>query len=185
MRRFIHALKRQKEAYPYEKDENGCPIINMTLRDDSELLSPYSVKDRPVISSDLADFLDSRTAALPHGEGLTLAIHSSCVTEEEKPIYEQAIREYYRERLCESGCELKRNTLLATTFATVGIVVLALLVIFSAYFADSIWTEVIDIVAWVFLWEATDLYFLENRSLRQECKRLRTLLSMTVKFIQT
>lgn len=184
MKPLWRIFQKTKDSDRYEKDENGNIILSMTVRDDTDFLSPYSFGDNPVISGDVADFLDSRTSAMPQSEGLTLRIHSDCIAKEEKPLYEKAIREYYRERFAANARELRHNALLASVFAIIGITVLALLVLFAAYLKESIWTEVIDIVAWVFLWEATDLYFLQNRDLKQERKRLRALIAIKIEYIE-
>ena len=49
-----------------------------------------------------------------------------------------------------------------------------------AFMIDSvIWAEVIDIAAWVFLWEAVNVSFFRNRSIKHE--ELRCLSHMTMK----
>ena len=43
-------------------------------------------------------------------------------------------------------------------------------------------SEIIDIVAWVLIWEACDISFFTNRSLRIKEKRYRTYIDMEIVF---
>ena len=57
----------------------------------------------------------------------------------------------------------------------------------SMFFAErfgvkQLWIECIDIFAWVFIWEAVDLQFIEGGRLRFERKRLSALTNMKVNY---
>ena len=47
---------------------------------------------------------------------------------------------------------------------------------------SNIWSEVVDIAAWVFLWEAVDIGTFKNRELRLKRKRYLAYMSMKVEF---
>ena len=64
-----------------------------------------------------------------------------------------------------------------------GVLVLALQLILEYSFNSVIWAEVIDIAAWVFLWEAADIRFFGNRSLLLKNKRYRSYLSMKIEYV--
>ena len=59
-------------------------VIRMTVKDDSDFLSVYSVTDTPVISSEVAQFLEHSIQDLIHPKHLTLIIKSSCIDDTEK-----------------------------------------------------------------------------------------------------
>ena len=80
------------------RDEQNRVVINMTVKDDGNFLSVYSQSDMPVISSEVADFLETSVFAVPPTEELTLKIKSDCIDESEKIVYEKAIKEYYHGR---------------------------------------------------------------------------------------
>ena len=50
---------------------------------------------------------------------------------------------------------------------------------------DSLWSSVIDIVAWVLLWEAVDIGVLEARVTAIKRKRFLAYLSMKTEYIPT
>lgn len=163
-------------------DQDGRAIINMTVRDDSEFLSAFSINHTPVISDEVAVFIETVTVSLPPKVPISLRIHSDCIDDEEKKIYPSAITEYYRRHYEANKRDIRRNAVLSTLLAIGGIAVLSLLFWFSDYLGDSIWNEVIDIVAWVFLWESADLHFLESHTLRTKRKRYLSYMNMKVEY---
>ncbi len=53
-----------KKITQRQRDEQGRIIINMTVKDDSEFLSRFSERSTPVISSEVAEFLENSTQGI-------------------------------------------------------------------------------------------------------------------------
>lgn len=179
---FKEMKKRADETLAsraYERDEEGRVIVDMTVKDDTDFLSVFSANATPVVSAEVAEFIENGTHSLRPNESLSLRVHSDCIDEEEKTVYEKAIREYYAERYVANERELKRNNIVALLLAAAGVLVLALAISLEYIASSLLWAELIDIVAWVFLWEAVDISALGNRALR--LKRLRYLAYMNMK----
>ena len=66
---------QERESY----DSDGRAIIDMSITDDSEFLSPYSKHASPVISSDVAEFIEDSTSYFKPKQQFTLRIHSDCI----------------------------------------------------------------------------------------------------------
>ena len=79
--------KRQSSERKYKRDADGRVIINMTVKDDTDFLSVFSIGDTPVISSEVAEFLESSTHSVLPKEQLALRIHSNCIDDNEKEEY--------------------------------------------------------------------------------------------------
>ena len=172
-----------KAAPVTETDEGGRAVLSMTVRSDESFLSPFSSGHAPVISSELADFIEKKAAPLAPAAPLSLYIYSDCVEkEEEAPVYEAAIREYFSQRHRSAAHTLKRNHLVAAILALFGVLALAVTVLLELYVQAPIWTEVVDIVAWVLLWESVDVSLFRNYSLRIEKRRARALSLMPIRF---
>lgn len=75
------------------RDGEGRAVINMTVKDDSGFISAYSECGTPVISGEVAEFIEGATHALRPNELLTLRIHSDCIDEVEKELYREARQE--------------------------------------------------------------------------------------------
>ena len=162
-----------------ECDADGRRVINMTVNDDSSFLSAYSERETTVISSEVADFIENATIATPPSAPLTLRIHSDTITADEKAEYTAAIREYYAQKYAVTRKTYRFNVIALITLAIAGIITLLL-----AFRVEShIWSEVIDIVAWVLIWEAVDIGVFRNRESNILRKRYLSYMTMKVEYL--
>lgn len=164
-------------------DEEGRMLIEMNILNDSNFLSDYSVKDTPIINSEVAEFIQHATQSTKPTEKYTLRVQSSCIDERERTVYRQAIKEYYTEKYLATNEEIKRKRVIAFFLAIIGVVIL-LLAIFLEYRNSVVWMRIVDITAWVFLWEAVDIWGLQCRELRLEKARCLAYIDMKIEFIE-
>ena len=168
-----------KRKNPLSKESAN---LNITVTDDADFLSKYSEADKPVISGEVAEFMENVAKAYHPDQSFNLNIKSACIDETEKPKYKKAFKNYYSAKLEEADRDLKRKTWIAVTFAIIGIVALAIMFILSSLDLNEIWKECIDIFAWVFLWEAVDQFFIERSGLLLKKKRLDNFINMEIIF---
>lgn len=161
----------------HQRDEDGNIIINMTVKNDDDFLSVYSTSETPVITTDVAEFIENSTHSISPREQFALHIHSNCIDEGEKTEYAAAIKEYYAEKYIANKKELKLNRIIISILTLAGIIVLAL----AFQIENAVWSEVIDIAAWVLLWEAVDIGVFKNREIN--LKRQRYLAYMSMKIV--
>ena len=85
--------------------------------------------------------------------------------------------------MIETKDEIRKANLISFISLILGIVSLAILLccykIFDNYFVITI----LDITAWVFVWEAVDVFFLRRPGLNQKYKRLNKLYTSKIKII--
>ena len=155
-------------------------VINMNVSDDSDFLSKFSTSETPVISREVAEFIEHSTPAIRKEEALTLKIKSDCIDETEKVIYRSAVKEYYKERYISNKRELMHDYVIAAILAVAGVLVLALAILVEYH--STIWSEVVDIVAWVFLWEAVYIAFLETRKHKLDNRKYIAYISMNIEY---
>lgn len=168
----------------YQRDEENRIIINMNVKDDTEFLSVFSESETPVIGSETAEFLESSTFSVSPHESLTLRIKSSCIDDGEKVVYEKAIKEYYKERYVANEKALKRFRILSLFLALIGVAILASAIFLEYQKGSLVWAEVVDIAAWVFLWEAVDIHFFKSREMKLKRKRYLSFISAKIEFIR-
>lgn len=166
-----------------QEEKGGRRVVNMVVKDDADFLSVFSESETPVISNEVAEFIENRTMAIPPKEQLTLKIHSDCIDENEKKLYTVAIKEYYSEKYIANKRELKRNNLIVLLLTIAGVLALSLRIILEYTTKSLIWTEIIDIAAWVFLWEAVDISVFGNKALRFKNKHYLSYMSMNVEYV--
>ena len=178
-----NAADQRMDKIHFEKDEEGRIVINMTVNNDDDFLSRFSISHTPVISEDVAEFIENSTEYLPAKEPLTLRIHSHCIDDEEKEIYRKAIHEYYMQKYIVNENEIKKDKWISIALLFFGVMTLAFEIFYSYHAGNEIWTQVIDIVAWVLLWEACDIFVFEGRKLRLKRKHYLGYLSMKIEYI--
>lgn len=162
----------------YKKDDDGRVIINMVVKDDSGFLSPFSENDAPSISSEVAEFLENETKTMLPRQLLTLRIKSNCIDDVEKELYIRAINEYYTRTYIVNEKEIKRNNVLSVILFITGLIILTIAIAFS----NVIWSEVLDIAAWVFLWETVDVAVFKIRYQKMQRYRYLSFLSMKIEY---
>lgn len=175
--------KQRVEKRERSYDEEGRMLIEMNVADDSTFLSSYSRKESPVINSEVAEFIQHATQSTRLTEKYTLRVQSSCIDEQEKPVYTQAIKEYYTEKYLATNEQIKRNRVIALLLGAIGIAIL-LLAIFLEYRNSVVWMRIVDIAAWVFLWEAVDIWGLRCKELRFEKARCLAYIDMKIEFVE-
>ena len=97
-RRKKKEIERKLSERNCEHGADGNAIVNMTVKDDSNFLSVFSSGQAPVISTEVADFIENNTHTIRSNEELTLRIYGNCIDEQEKVTYGSAIKEYYAEK---------------------------------------------------------------------------------------
>ncbi len=89
----------------------------------------------------------------------------------EEKLYIDGLKEYYVRHYEHNRGQLKRNLLFSVIMAVIGIFGIAAALAISFYGKIPVLAEAVDIFAWVFLWEAVDLFFLQRSLLRVERNR--------------
>lgn len=162
----------------YKKNDDGRVIINMIVKDDSGFLSPFSENESPSISSEVAEFLENETKTMLPRQLLTLRIKSNCIDDNEKVMYVKAINEYYTKTYIVNEKEIKKNNIISIILFSIGLIILT----FAIAFPNVIWSEVLDITAWVFLWETVDIMVFKNRYQKMQRYRYLSFLSMNIEY---
>ncbi len=156
--------------------------INMVVRDDDDFLSVFSTREAPVISSDVADFLQKSTPVPTRNSQLKLTIYSNCIDEDEQYVYKCAIKEYFRELYEATKQKIRYRYTVAVILAIIGAVLLGITYGISNFLNFSYIEEIMDIIACFFLWEAINQGALKSQELRLEKKKYVAFLKMHIKF---
>lgn len=152
-------------------DGEGREVIDMRVICDDDFLSPYSVGDKPYISGGVAEFLDEAVKPLDLKRGLHIKIKGETIDGDERPIYREAFKNYYCGRVAEVGAKLKRNLVASVVMLLIAVVILSVYVTMEVLGYNYVVLEMVDIVAWVFMWEAVDQFVFERSLLRREYVR--------------
>ena len=118
-------------------------------------------------------------------QDIDLNIYGDCISDSERPVYEEAIKNYYSLKFTEAARTVTRKGFISLIFTIIGVVTLSLMFVLSELGAGAVWTECVDIFAWVFLWEAVDQFFIERKGVLLKMKRYYAFMNSRITFISS
>lgn len=160
-------------------------VIEMTMTDSKDLLSPYSDPNNPTIDKSVEDFIQDHCKPFLPSARVQLRIKSDNMPEKEQQFCNDALHGYFR-RCCDDNERDRRyNTAASVTMFLIGLASMAAYVALYYGGLSEIWCQVLYIFAWVFLSEAVTLYFLQRRSLDVKRLRYKNLANMEIIYLST
>lgn len=147
-------------------------LVKAFGNDDGNFLSPFSVAGYPVISGETAEFLDHNSKRHLASTEVKLIISSDEIDENEQKVYANAIRNYYRTEYKETRRELHKNFIQTIVMTVIAAVVFAVAVTLGTTTQTSdVVLNMLDVFAWVFMWEAVDIFFFQRPVLKRRQKK--------------
>lgn len=176
--------KNRRGEVDKERDGEGRVIVDFCVHSDDDFLSPYSLRSSAELSTDVASFIERSLDTVSVKEQVRLRVHSNVITDEEKTAYNEAIRSYYEDRFEAVRVEKRRLLIIALLMAFIGVVALTVMIgLEVAGRHTAVLSEIIDIFAWVFLWETVDLLCFEYTALRLKSWRYLALSICVVEYL--
>lgn len=158
--------------------------IEMTIIDPENFLSDYWAS-APVINSEAADFLDNAIRGI-HARNypeLFLEISADSLSTQQKQLFSDAIHNYYQNRLISEQHNMAHNTRSSILLFVIGTAILLVMFLLEGDGLQQWPAEILDIIGWVFVWEAVDEFWLERGKIRLRYHRWRVLSHIPIRFI--
>lgn len=165
-----------------EEEKTDKTTIDIRIRNEDDILSPFC-SDKLVISPSLAEYIESRITRYNVKKGIVLNIYCKDIDNNEKEIYDIAIRNRYKEKLIEAQRDIHKNNITAVVFLIVGLLILVFSILSKVFIENAIWAEVIDIIAWVFIWESVEFKFIQRIPLSFARVKAYELINAKINFI--
>ncbi len=175
-------MKRDLSEFGIQIDENNRFILDMMVIDLSSFISPYC-SNLPVISGEAAAYLDNAIKNIPAKFDISLHIKSHDISHNKQELYSKSIKNYYNNIIQQTMRDLFRTTIVSLIMAFIGIVVIALMLIFTSKGIGEVWNIVLEIIGWVFIWESVDKFCFERQKLKHELRRAYQFVNADIKFI--
>ena len=156
--------------------------LQMKIHEESELFSPFDPQQN-LLSDDAIVYFE-RIYVHKHRrikEDYKLQIISDTPLDEEK--IRQKIKNHFLQEIDDLNYALRVLTLKAIALALIGIIVLMIWFIVSD--DASVKVEILCIIGWVGVWEATDIFILERPALRHTRYHLNKLANAEIIFSQS
>ncbi len=167
-----------------EHDNEGRAIINLRVKNDDNFLSPYSTDENGALSGEVSEFIEHSLMEVHHNERIHFKIHGDTIDEKEQKEYVNAIHSHYESCYKETILSKRRLMKISLIMAFIAILTLSAMIFLEVSgMTNAVLVEVIDIIAWVFMWEAVDIFFLRCAVLRQKERRYLCLLESVIEFL--
>lgn len=156
--------------------------INVKVDHSEQVFSKYSYDNKDILNKELSEYLWDNAKLVPAHKDLQLKFFTKCRLDRTE--VSSAIKSHYKREMIEAKDEIKKANLLSFVCIVLGIISLAVLLAFYKLFDNYFIVTILDITAWVFVWEAVDVYFIRRPELLQRYKRLNKLYSAKIKIVE-
>ena len=182
----LRELSRKLETFePYETNERGDRLIRLHVNDVDNFLSPLSVDGVPCISDETAFLINYylKNMSADSDEKLCFEITGHNLSLGEQDLYKKAIKNYYREEFIDVQDDMKLNTKNTLRMLITGLFFLLVRLSVPLFFSFRMdYFEAVNIIAWVFLWEAVELQIFKRPKLRENQIRNLKILEAEIEF---
>jgi hypothetical protein len=156
---YIEDYRADKTLGSYEEND-GQGTIYLDLSKDS-IYKEYS--GDTLLNNDIYDFIEDTYSLVPNKTGISLSFRfPSSMTKEEREKIIKLYRTHYAVRYKAIRSKIRKQRISSIALLFIGIIFLIWDVIFKIQNPDSIYVEVIDIFAWVFIWQAGDIFIFNS-----------------------
>lgn len=149
-----------------EKSANDPSVIDVKIYNREQLFSPYSYSGDK-LNSEFCEYIFGKAKDVPIKDKVKIKIHSEADIDVSE--VQESIKNHCKAEYKESKKQIKRIILISTIMTLLGILALTALILIN-HFTDNIYvTSIIEIAAWVFIWEAVDFFFLQRPAIKGKC----------------
>lgn len=141
-------------------------IIKLKIQEEEDLYSPFD-PDRKMISEDIASYISRNFehTRIKEKSDYVIEIKSDSPVDEEN--VKSNIRDYFNDELDAVKYSLKRLSMKAACLFVFGTIALAVWFFLSATYS-SVNLEILSIIGWVAIWEATSVTIMGKHDLREQ-----------------
>ena len=149
-----------------EKSSEDASVINVKINGKDQLFSTYSYSEDK-LNSEFSNYVFDKAKDAPIKEKIKIKIHSASDIDASE--VQQSLKSHCKSAYKESKKEIKRILLVSTIMTILGILALTALILIN-HFTENIYiTSIVEIAAWVFIWEAVDFFFLQRPVVKGKC----------------
>lgn len=160
--------------------ENGIATIHCCISGYHDIINTYSAKDQESLNFDFVDYLKDNAGPIPDECPLVLNVIGDCLTDDEKKIIAETIRDDFSYRLGVVERDQEREFGLFI-FMLVGSIVAGILLALTD-FLDEVPREIFIVLFWFFGDRMFEYVFITGHELRKEKRLAGRLASIKVIF---
>jgi len=150
----------------FDEDEEGRAIVTINITDADTLLSTYNDDGKEIISEETATFINNVTKPIPPRQDIHLMIACDSYTSSKEEVYKNAIINYYQHEFAHRENKLRNNSIISMMLLFLGIVFFTALYFVGRWNDEHVFYLLLEVVSWVFAWEAVDQLVLQRNMIR-------------------
>ena len=156
-------------------------IINIKTEHQNQILSSFNYDNKDTLNSEFSDYLWKNAKMMPPNKDLQINIYSKENINEQEVI--KATKSHYAREYAETKLSLSRTNFVALVSLLLGIISLALLLVFYSVLNNFYLTTLTEIMAWVFVWEAVDKFFYGRAEIKRKCSLIQKIYTAQINII--
>ena len=165
----------------YMNDE-GVGVIDVCLSEGLELYDPLSYGRQRELNPEIYDFIGQKANLLPALVPLRICFHGHVPPEDQEQI-RRLMAEHYSLELQDRMWDLRSNRHKLIGMVAVGVMFLSLYFFFALREDDGLFLELLSVIGSFALWEASDCFLLERRSIHRDMMNIAQHMTQEVVFL--
>lgn len=156
--------------------------LHVRIEDESQVFSSYTFNEDN-LNFELGNFLQEKAEhefPLPSKENYTIDIHTTNPNLRLSEVT-RCIHHHFHNRYDAEKRKLRDNFRFALLMFAVAVSALVMYFVAETYVGNFFFTEIMDLITWVFGWGAVEVSVLERHSIRRRCIILRRLAFAEIK----
>lgn len=149
-------------------DSDGKAIVDIIIKDKEEVISPFVIDGQEVINAEFAGLIDNTVKSIPPSQAININITCEKLTDKDKTDFALAIKNYYKNSTLEVQRKMDGNLKIFLIMLVFSVVSISALFLVNFFDLNWIVVELVDIITWVFIWEAIDLIVFQRSIYRYE-----------------
>ena len=156
-------------------------IIDIYFYKKELILSPF-FSNKYMISNELMEFLCKEIQSDYLSKKIILNFNHNDISSGERSIYKKAIHYTYEKLFEEINLKIKRMNIISFLMFMIGVIILGLAVVVKSIKLNTIFIEVFQIIAWVFVWDSVDIFVFKRNRLKELRNKYAVLKNVNVVF---
>lgn len=174
MKKKLDVEKLKKEIGSYLSDES---FLNYSEDEDKATIHIYlnhdnaydAISGNSLLNSDIYQSIDETLSYIDKKKKVCIELHfEGDFEDKEKERIYKAFKVHYAQEVLKGKKQSFRIKMLSLVLLIVGALFLISDGLLLAFGNNFIFQNIIEIIAWVFIWEATNVFFFENASNKRE-----------------
>ena len=157
-------------------------VINIKAENKAQIFSKYSYDANDKLNPELSNYIIEKTNRLNPKKDLKLNfyVNEEISQQEVKTI----INNHFKEDYLEYKTDFKKALAVISIFLLLGVVALITLTIMNYLFNNFYFNIILEIVAWVFVWEAVDITFFRIPKLKRKTLQMQRICNAKIEIVK-